>query len=263
MDSLTQILILAVLQGVAEFLPISSSGHLVVAAALLAQGDAAKLEVSDVNIVLHAGTLLSILVFYWQRIWRLALRDRRTAGLILLASVPAGIVGVAIKLAAESLLENTLLAGCMLIVTGVMLLLTARMPRGWEDYPAMSWSTALWIGVAQAVAILPGISRSGATIFAGLGLGLTREAAATFSFLIAIPAIAGATLLEMKDLLTDASLQTPLSHLAIGAAVSFAVGLVSLSVLLRVLRGGMIYLFAWWCIPLGAAVVIWQLIVSA
>jgi undecaprenyl-diphosphatase len=260
MDSLTQILILAVIQGVAEFLPISSSGHLVVAAALLAGGDSQRLEVADVNIVLHAGTLLSILVFYWHRVWRLLLSERRTAGLVLLASVPAGLVGVTIKLTAEELIESPLLAGFMLIATGLMLLFTARLPRGWEEYGDMSWGAALWIGVSQALAILPGISRSGATICTGLAMGLTRESAATFSFLIAIPAIGGAALLEIVELSRQATLITPLSHLALGAAVSFVVGLVSLSWLVRILRGGGIYRFAWWCIPLGLAVVVWQLV---
>ena len=259
MDSLWQILVLAVIQGIAEFLPISSSGHLVVAAALLSQGDPTKLEVADVNIVLHAGTLLAILVFYWHRIWRLVLRDRRTAAMVLVASIPAAIVGVSIKLFAEHLIENPLLAGLMFLVTGAMLLLTARLPRGWEEYPHMSWATAWWIGCAQAFAILPGVSRSGATICTGLAMGLTRESAATFSFLIAIPAIGGASLLEMRQLLAGATLQTPLWHLAVGAAVAFVVGLISLTGLIRILQRGGIYRFAWWCIPMGIAVVVWQL----
>lgn len=260
MDSLTQILILAVIQGVAEFLPISSSGHLVIAAALLSPGDAEALDVTDVNIVLHAGTLLSIVVYYWQRIWRLMLRDPATAVLVLVATIPAGLLGVAIKLWAESLIESPLLAGFMLIVTGIMLLITSRMPRGWTDYQEMSWPTALWIGMAQALAILPGISRSGATICAGLALGLTRESAATFSFLIAIPVIAGATAIEIVSLATDVTLQTPISHLIVGAIVAFVVGLFSLAILIRVLQQGKLHRFAWWCIPLGAAVVGWQLL---
>ena len=260
MDSLTLIVILAVVQGVAEFLPISSSGHLVVVAALLSPGEGQSLEVADVNIVLHGGTLLSILVFYWHRIWRLMDRDRRTLGLVAIATLPAAVCGVGIKYWAEELLECPLLAGAMLIVTGAVLLVTARMPKGYDEFADMHWSTALWIGVAQAAAILPGISRSGATIASGIGLGLSRDAAATFSFLIAIPAIAGASVLEINDMLSHASLQTPLTHLAIGAAVSFAVGLLALASLRRILRQGSIDWFAWWCIPLGTGVVIWQLL---
>lgn len=108
------------------------------------------------------------------------------------------------------------------------------------------------------MAIFPGLSHSGATISTGLRLGLSRESAATFSFLLAIPAIGGACLLETISLARDATWVTPLTYLVLGAGVSFVTGLVSLVWLIRVLRGGRIQYFAWWCIPLGVAVVVWQ-----
>jgi len=242
-----------------EFLPISSDGHLVVAAALMAPSEAANLEVSDLVIVLHGGTLLSILVFYWQRILGLLRSDRRTIGLLVVATIPAVIVGLPAKLFAERWLENPLLAGIFLIVTGIVLLVAARGGRGLADYPALTYRQATLIGMAQAAAILPGLSRSGCTISTGLRIGLSPSAAATFSFLMAIPVIGGACLLESAKLLRAGGLAMPLGHLAIGVVVSFVVGLVSLAWLVRWLERGRFALFAWWCIPLGLAVLVWQL----
>ncbi len=259
---LWQILILAVVQGVAEFLPISSSGHLVIVEALFG----AKADLLELNVALHAGTLVSILVFYWRRVWRLLGEDRRVVPLILIGSVPAGIVGVSISLsdsAAEHLMESPLLAGACLMATGGLLLITSRLvagPRvGSEPYQAMTWTKAFLIGVSQGVAILPGISRSGSTICTGLLAGLSPQSAATFSFLLAIPAIGGAALLEvLKGLRGETTSLIPAAHLAIGAAVSFLVGLAALQILVQVLERGRLRLFAWWCLPVGLAVIIWQ-----
>ena len=260
---LWQIIILAVVQGIAEFLPISSSGHLVVVAAWFAShtndGTTANLDVADVNIVLHAGTLLSILVFYWRRVLRLIGQDRRVIGLLIAGTIPAVVVGLAIKRNFEHLLSNPLLAGAMLLVTGGILLWAGRVKQQDSVYQEMSYTHSLLIGMSQAFAILPGISRSGATICTGLGLGLRRESAATFSFLLAIPAIAGAAVLEIKDLAEGATISTPISHLVIGAAVAFIVGLFSLWWLIRWLERGQLSWFAYWCFLMGAIVVVWQL----
>jgi undecaprenyl-diphosphatase len=124
----------------------------------------------------------------------------------------------------------------------------------------LGYGPALLIGLFQAFAILPGISRSGTTIVAGLGCGLRRDEAATFSFLLAIPAIGGAGLLELKDLLSEPAGHMPLGALALGALVSFVVGLLSLCWLIRWLQKGRLHLFAWWVIPLGLAVIAWRLL---
>jgi undecaprenyl-diphosphatase len=259
--SLWQIVILAITQGATEFLPISSSGHLVVLAAFMAPGGTTEgLEVSDVNIVLHGGTLVSILVFYWQRIWRLVGEDRRLIGLLFVGTLPAVLVGLPLKkFGGEAVLSSPLLAGCLLPVTGIVLLWASRAKPGDKVYGQIGYPSALAIGVAQALAILPGLSRSGMTISAGLRLGLQPQSAATFSFLLAIPVIGGACLLELASMLGEASLNTPLHYLAIGALISFAVGLVSLAWLVRWLERGRFQYFAAWCIPLGAIVVVWQL----
>lgn len=267
-----EILCLAILQGIAEFLPISSSGHLVIGMALFDQFGHPITEKLTISIVLHLGTLLAILAFYWRRIWSLLRQDRRVIGLLAVGSVPAALVGVglkvfapeAIELSLEGVLENPMTAGLMLPLTGLMLLWTARHQSGEALYRDLSYRGAFVIGLFQAFAILPGISRSGATIVAGLGMRLRRDEAAAFSFLLAIPVIGGAGLIEVAKLVKQASegnsIGTPGVMLVVGAMVSFVVGLASLWWLVQWIQHGRLYRFAYWVIPLGVAVVIWQLV---
>ncbi len=258
--SLFEIVMLAVVQGLTEFLPISSSGHLVILARFLTrQGEAGSLDINDLNIVLHAGTLLSILIVYARRVLRLLDEDRRLIGRLLVATIPAVLIGVPVKFLAEGLLESPLLAGVLLIVTGCLLLLVARLGPGKADYRDLSYGQAFLIGLAQAAAILPGLSRSGATISAGFRAGLSPSSATTFSFLMAIPVIGGAGLLELISLGRGAPLTTPLLHLVVGAGVACLVGLVALWWIIRWIERGRLQWFAAWCIPIGLAVIVWQL----
>ena len=256
---LWQIVILAIVQGVTEFLPISSSGHLVIVAQLMNAESVEDLNVSDVSIVLHVGSLLSILVFYFRRVLKLVTEDRRTILLIIVGTVPAVLVGLPIELKFENILESPLLSGIMLCVTAAVLLSVYFVERRDLRYEEMGTMKALLIGVSQAAAILPGLSRSGATIATGLWLGLGPRSAAGFSFLLAIPAIAGGGLLEAISLATGPPGTTPLLHLAIGAVISFVVGLASLEWLIRWLERGKLQLFALWCLPAGIGVIVWQL----
>ncbi len=257
--SLWHIVILAVVQGFTEFLPISSSGHLVVLSAFIASGDPRELDIADLNVVLHIGTLFSIMVFYWQRIWRLVGEDRRVIRRLIIGTIPAVVVGLTIKLTCEDLIENALLAGLMLPITGLMLLWATRRMDGKREYADLTDREAFLIGLSQSAAILPGLSRSGTTICAGLKLGQSAQSAATFSFLLAIPAIGGAGLLTAVSMVNKTGFTTPWHHLLIGGIVSFIVGLFALNWLIRWLEHGRLRLFAWWCIPLGVCVTIWQL----
>ena len=159
----------------------------------------------------------------------------------------------------EHLLQSPLLAGCMLLVTAAILFYTARLDAGDRRYQDLSYAQALGIGIAQALAILPGISRSGTTICAGMRTGLRQVDAAAFSFLLAIPAIGGACVLELKDLVEGAAIVTPYSHLVVGAAVAAVVGWFSLWWLLRVLEGGRLQYFGYWCVLVGVAVILMHL----
>jgi undecaprenyl-diphosphatase len=262
MMPLWQVLVLAVVQGITEFLPISSDGHLVLFANLLNE-NTENLDVSSVVIALHMGTLASIIVFYWQRLWALLQEDRRVIPLLIVGTIPAVLFGLAIKSsdwAEKNILESPLLAGLMLPVTGALCILASRCPPGDLNYRKLSWKQALVIGLAQASAILPGLSRSGSTIATGLGLKLTRESAATFSFLLAVPVIAGAGVYEALKVFLKGDLRPSASpiDLAFGIVVSFVVGLGALWVLVRMLERGRFAVFGWYCIALGIGVTIWQ-----
>jgi undecaprenyl-diphosphatase len=258
--ALWQVLVLAVVQGITEFLPVSSDGHLAIVEPLIWRSSAARPGAMDLTIVLHLGTLGSILVYYWRRIVQLVLRDWRVVWLIGLGTVPAVALVLVAKLLLddvfEPILKSTFLAGWMLPVTGAALLYAQRKSSGVRDYRELSAVESILIGAAQAAAILPGLSRSGSTISAALVMGLSRPAAATYSFLLAIPALAGAGFYEAVSLVRDKEpLSTTPLNLLIGAIVAFVVGLAAISALTRVLQGGRLHYFAWYCIGLGVIVI--------
>ena len=253
-----KILILAVVQGIAEFLPISSSGHLIILGALLHEWTDSVRELGEsptFEIILHAGTLGSIVVVFWRRILTLLTSDRRVLSLLVVGTIPAAILGLTIKSQFATLMMNPILAGSMLLVTGGMLFVLGRIPAREGTYPLMNWRAALLIGCFQAFAILPGVSRSGSTILGGRLLGLKNEDSVTFSFLLAIPAILGASMLAVKDVWDQVSAGNPLQYsiaeLTVGAFVSFLVGIVALQWLIGWSRQNRLHWFAWWCIPVG------------
>ena len=246
-----EMLVLAVVQGIAEFLPISSSGHLVVLGDWLGVSD----ESPTVEIILHAGTLASILVVYWRRILDLIGSDRRVIPILVVGTIPAGVAGFIIKTQFKGILDDPLLTGFMFLVTGGLLLTLRWLPVGEQKYDKLSWAQATIIGCFQAVALLPGISRSGSTIVGGRLLGLSRDDSVTFSFLLAIPAILGATVLTVKDVVEGESSGVGLGVLGFGAFASFVVGVIALRWLIRWAREGRLYWFAAWCIPFGLIVI--------
>ena len=261
-----QTILLAIVQGIAEFLPISSSGHLVILGALMGE----LTESPTMEVILHAGTLGSILVVYWRRILNLLSSDRRVIPLLIIGTLPAVVIGLTIKTQFESILRIPMLAGAMLLVTATMLVVLGRLKPKEGEYQQLSYLGALLIGCFQAVAIMPGISRSGSTILGGRLLGLKNEDSVTFSFLLAIPAICGATILTIKDIVEQMNAaevasgagalespmvqQFPMAQLAVGALVSFLVGIVSLLWLIRWSQSNRLHWFAWWCYPAGLAV---------
>jgi undecaprenyl-diphosphatase len=250
-----RVVILAVVQGIGEFLPISSSGHVVVGDALLG---GAK-ESTRLNIVLHLGTLLSILVFYWQRIWQLLGSDRRVIGLLIVGTIPAAVVGLTVRYQFHSSWKaRSWPALCFRSRIFVDAPVADEGRRGRLSIHELSPGNIDRLGAGMA--ILPGISRSGATIVAAVLLGLRRDSAATYSFLLAIPAIGGAGVLELKDLMDPTEeMEISLGLLLGGAFIAFVVGLVSLKLLVRLLDRGRLHLFAYWLIPFGMLVIVWQL----
>ena len=253
--------ILAVVQGLTEFLPVSSSGHLVLGKALLgshAFGDSIAFE-----LVVHLGTFLAVLVIFWKDIVNLfgifATRlvkpgswsseyktndEFRLTILMLIGMLPAGIVGLLLRDHISDLFSQPFMVSIALLFTGSMLLSTKYFPKG--DKP-INMKRALLIGLAQALALIPGISRSGSTISMALGLGIKQEQAARFSFIMVLPLIVAATGLEFIDLLKVGISSAEISILMIGLVVSFIVGIFSLKLLLELLKKGKFHYFAWYC----------------
>lgn len=255
--------ILGIVQGIAEFLPVSSSGHLVIAEALLLQTTGQSpprwLQGTTMNVALHFGSLLTIAVIYRRELWALR-TDVRLLVWLFIASVPVGFAGLLFKDDLDRLFDSPLAAGCGLLATGGLLLLGRLLQTGQVALNSMSFRTSVVVGLVQAIALVPGISRSGSTIAAGIGCGLNRPDAAKFSFLLALPAIGGATFLELVDLLRgETAVDAASRSLLIGAIVSFFVGLLALRWLIRLLHADRLHWFAWYCFAAGTATIIWQL----
>ena len=255
-------LVLGVVQGLTEFLPVSSSGHLVVVRALL--GVQATAGDVSFEVVVHLGTLAAVFVvlagpirrmtralpaLLRPRDWRRRYADDagfRDLVLVVMASLPVGVVGVAFGDAIESTFASPRLVGAMFLVTAAVLGGTALLPERAER--PMSFSAAAAMGVAQTVTVLPGISRSGTTIAAGLYAGASRSNAGVFSFLMAVPAILGAGLLELPSI---ASSGTAWPALLGGFAAAFLSGWGALVVLLRLVRLGRLWIFAPYLVVVG------------
>lgn len=246
-------LILGVVQGLTEFLPISSSGHLVIAETFL---DVPTPGVF-VEVALHVATLLSVVIVYRRRLAQLAAgavrgdsAALRYIGLLALATLPAAAVGLLFEDGIERAFDAPAVTGVMLLVTGGLLWST-RFLHHERVRPEPGWPLALAIGAAQAFAILPGISRSGSTITVGLWGRLAGERAAEFSFLLSIPAIAGAALLQLGEI--NASLgQVGGGALLVGAIAAFLSGVLAIQSLVWLIRRQAFHAFAYYVWAVGA-----------
>jgi undecaprenyl-diphosphatase len=253
--------ILGIVQGIAEFLPISSSGHLVIADALLKEyaGTSTPEESATMGIALHFGTLMSILVVYRKDLVSL-LSNYRLMFLIVCATIPVGLVGVFFKDYVDAAFGSPILAGAALLLTAAFLMAGRALKKSDDELSAMTRRTAMVIGIFQAIAIIPGVSRSGSTIAAGMACGLNREHATRFSFLIAIPAIGGASVMELKDFVTgEATFHGSPRPLILGTVVSFVVGVFALRWLIKMVVADRLHFFAAYCVIAGLATVLWQL----
>ncbi len=250
MDSDTlKIILLAIVQGVTEFLPISSSGHLVIFQSLIDFNEH-KLQYA---IVLHAGTLLSIIVFYFNDlIDLLKIEKRRIILLVGLGTAPLIPIGYLIKPIMDVHFGAPWLTAAGLLGSAVLLLFLYRQPSEPRTLSKMHWREAIWIGLIQCVAIIPGVSRSGSTIALATRLGFGQEYAARFSFFLAIPAILGASASECIDIYKQsqgAGAGSVDPHLAIiGFVVSFVIGLLALKVLIHTLKSGIFSYFGYYCL---------------
>lgn len=239
-----QAFFLALVQGLTEFLPVSSSGHLVLFQKIF------SLESPPVffDILLHLGTLGSILVFFWKDIRELVANWRKHLNVwffIILGTLPAALLGFLLNSQVEFIFNSLTLTAAAWIIFGLVLLLTAKLKVGKKE---VNWKDALLIGLAQSAALLPGISRSGSTISAALARKTSREEAFRFSFLLAIPAILGAIILEIRSYSLSAIFK-PVPVLAMFLAGMVGYG--ALALLQKVLKSEKFYLFGYYCLALG------------
>lgn len=258
--------LLGILQGVTEFLPVSSSGHLVLAQELLGRNLDQGITF---EIVVHFGSLFSILIYFRKRIieiltnlYRYVIRpaqwkqewsqnyDARISVFIVVSMIPAGVIGILFKDTISGAFDSPLLVSAMLLVTGGILYSNKFVTVGDGK---VTPTKAIIMGLAQALAMIPGISRAGTTITTGVWLGMRREDVADFSFLMLLPVIAGAMILETRDLLGDPDVTIHTASLGIAFISSLVSGYFSLRFLLRLFKSKGLHYFAWYCWAVGLA----------
>jgi undecaprenyl-diphosphatase len=270
MDQIVQAIVLGVVQGLTEFLPVSSSGHLIIVPALLGWDDP-FIESLAFSVMLHVATLAALLL-YFQADWRrlipaglAALRDRsfrgdpdrKLAWLLAASTVPAMIAGVALNDLIETAFREPRLVAVTLVIGAVILWLADKLGSRTRTVDGLTFPIAIGIGAAQALALVPGISRSGISISAGLFAGLDREAAARFAFLMATPITAGAGLWELRKIVSgEAGVDLPLVPLFAGMLAGLAAGLIAIAVTLRFLRTHSVGVFVLYRVALSALVVV-------
>jgi len=272
MDTVLQALVMGIVQGLTEFLPVSSSGHLVIVPFLFGWNDAFLTSLAF-SVMLHMGTLVALLVYFrddWARLIPAgfaALRDRsfrsdpdrRLAGLLVAATVPGALAGSLFNDVIENQFRQVGLVALMLVVGGVILFAADRVGRRSRAIADITFPVAVGVGAAQAIALIPGISRSGISISAGRLAGLDREAAARFAFLMATPITAGAGIFELRKLLTgEAGVQVELAPLLVGTVAALLSGLAAIHFMLRYLRTRSLDVFVLYRFVLAAIVlVVW------
>lgn len=266
-------LALGAVQGLTEFLPVSSSGHLVFVQTLFGF----KEPMLFFDVMVHLATLGSLaavfkddLLWLWRSFrsgpWVLRSSpnpDRRSQGLrfillLIVGTVPAGLIGLLFHRTLERLFASPAAVGSMLVVTGLLLWTTRKMPEGLRQIETMRWTDAIIIGLAQAGGLVPGISRTGATIVMALFLGLERELAARYSLMLAMPAVAGAVVLT---LLKGGLAATGLGAVLLAMVVAFVTGYAALRIVLRVVVAGRLAVFAPYCWLMGALAIVMAAVV--
>ena len=269
-EQLIQAIVLGIVQGLTEFLPVSSSGHLIVVPALLGWDDP-FIESLAFSVMLHVATLLALLVYFrsdWLRLIPAGLAtlrdrsfrgdpDRKLAWLLAASTVPAVIVGLVLNDLIETAFREPRLVAVTLVSGAAVLWVADRLGSKQREISGLTFRAAIGIGAAQALALIPGVSRSGISISAGLLAGLDREAAARFAFLMATPITAGAGLWELRKIISgEVGVELPIMPLLAGMAASLVAGLLAIAVLMRYLRTHGVGIFVVYRMALAALVVV-------
>jgi len=254
MVDLLSALFLGIVQGLTEWLPISSSGHLVIVQQIMRMNVPLLFDV-----MLHFGTLLAVIVFFWKDILKILKnlftldfnsKEGKLIKFIIVGTIPVALIGLIFHDIIESLFSNLFAVGISLVITGIILLLTKKS----EGKKEMKLFDSILIGIAQAFALIPGISRSGTTISTGLFKGINKETVFKFSFLLSIPAVIAANLLE---LINNPITETDVLPLFVCVVTAAIMGYLSLKILYRMLKKGKFYYFSFYCFILGLLVLIY------
>jgi undecaprenyl-diphosphatase len=262
--TIVQSILLGIIQGITEFVPISSSGHLVLTPFILGWEFPAD-HAWVFNVLIQLGTLVAVIIYFWKDLVTIAvaflegLRRRqpfatpesRLGWYLILATIPATLSGLVLKDAVEAAFDSPRATAAALLLTAALLLLAERAGKRQNRMPDLTWKDALFIGCFQILALFPGLSRSGATITGGMLCNLDRPAAARFSFLMSIPVMLGAGLLATIDLFQVSDLEMLLPSLSVGFLTSIIVGYASIHWLLRFLARRPLYLFSAYCTIIG------------
>lgn len=260
-----KIIFLGIFQGIAEFLPISSSGHLAILQNLFNMGDVE--ENITLDILLHLGTLIAIFLVYYKEIWALIKEafsllgdifklkpnwfkndDRKLLIMIIVACIPTGILGLIIEPLAGNIKTNSTILGSCLIITSIILFISSKFENGKKDAKTATLKDSFIVGVVQGIAVIPGISRSGSTITAGMGVGLNKELATRFSFFMSMPII---LLAALKDLLLDGGLAAFEMSYLYAMIASIIVGYFSIKLLIKMIQSKKFSFFAYYCLIVG------------
>lgn len=262
--NIIQFILLGILQGLTEFLPISSSGHLVLLPALL-HWNIPEEKAFVFNILVQVATLLAVIIYFWKDLEKIILAvfngiikskpfedsQARLGWYIVLATIPAGLAGLLIKDVVEEAFSSPTLVAIFLLITAMLLVVSERIGKRQRDLQSMNWLDALMIGIGQILAIFPGISRSGATISTGMARNFNRESAARFSFLMSIPIMLAAGSLAMLDLLAMPQAIQWLPEFIPGFIASAITGYLSIRWLLKFLVSRTLYGFSIYCALFG------------
>ncbi len=253
-----QAVILGLAQGLGEFLPISSSAHLVLIPWLFGWTDPGL----TFDVALHLGTLVAVVIYFWKDWWQLIIKgfsdvrsvEGRLFWYLVVASIPGAIGGYLLEKKAESVFRSPALIAIMLILMGILLYWADRKSTKKIEMSHISFGTSLSIGISQVLAIIPGVSRSGITMTTGLFMGVTRAGAARFSFLLSTPIIFGAAMVKLPGVISNSSVIT--TNFMIGTVVSCIAGVVSIGFLLRYVQNKNFLPFAWYRFVLGALIIV-------
>ena len=248
--------VLGIIQGLTEFLPVSSSGHLVIFQTLFKAPYSIAFDV-----VVHLATALAVVVYFWRDILELFRSKRKMLWLIMVGTVFTGILGISFKDFFESLFSSVFAVGWFLLLTGLIIVLAEWIGKGKRQLEEMNIWDAVLIGLAQGCAIAPGLSRSGTTISASLARNLDRNLAARFSFLLSVPAILGAGLIQSKEIIKAGTIGIGIWPLIFGFLAAFVSGWIAIKVFMNIIQRMSIRGFAYYCFVIGILILAYNLFI--